>query len=86
MQDDIQPQAPVATDPMSIPAVTPVMETPVVEVAPVVEATPAPAQVGPDPVVMPVEEVKTDVKVEFPQVPAMETPVATPVVTETPTV
>lgn len=79
MQDDIQTQAPVAVDPTVVPVVSaPVVETPVVEMP-----VSAPVQVGPEPVVMPVEEVKTDVKVVLPEVPsmvpAMETPVEAPV-------
>lgn len=47
-----------AADPMAAPVVT----------------TPAPAQVGPDPVVMPVENVvTTDVKVELPGTPEVST-------------
>lgn len=63
MQDNTNPVSVPAADPVVVAPVAPVMETPVAAV------TPAPAQVGPDPVVMPVVE---EVKVE-------ETPIVTTV-------
>jgi len=90
MQDNAQPQVPA--DPMApVANVTPapVVAAPVTNVptdtTPVVD-TNAAAMPGPEPVVIPAENVVTDVKVELPEVPAapvMETPVETPV---TPTV
>lgn len=92
MQDNTLPQVPAA-DPMApVANVTPapVVSAPVTNVptdtTAVVDTTAA-AMPGPEPVVIPAENVVTDVKVELPEVPAvtpvMETPVETPV---TPTV
>lgn len=72
MQDNTQPQVPVVTDPtMAAPVVTtPAPQMPV--------ETPVAAPIMPE-APMPVEEVKTDVKVELPEMPVVssEAPVTT---------